>query len=67
MNIIYSKLTELIGLNEGIVWDKSSHHDSHFCLQFYMHNPKTKLLAQYVAKASNTLLNVYAKKLLGVA
>ncbi|WP_445357323.1 hypothetical protein ACJJIC_15075 [Microbulbifer sp. ANSA002] len=62
MNIIYSKLIELIGLNEGIVWGESSCHDSYFRLQFYIHNSKTRLLAHYVAEASNTLLNVYAKK-----
>ncbi|WHI46427.1 hypothetical protein ACJJIW_20815 [Microbulbifer sp. JMSA004] len=65
MNIIYTKLIELIGLNEGIVWGERSCHDSHFRLQFYIHNSKTRLLAHYVAEASNTPLNVYAKRPLG--
>jgi hypothetical protein len=61
MNIIYSKLMELISLNKGIVLGDSNFHEKLFLLQFCVYDSKTRMLIHFVSEASNTKLNTYAR------
>jgi hypothetical protein len=61
MNVLYEKLIELIGLNKGVLLGDSKLHDTFFRVQFCVSDSKTRLLIHFVAEASNTNLNTYAK------
>ena len=61
MNILYEKIIELIGLNKGTLLGDSKFHDTFFRLQFSLIDSKTRLLIHFVAEASNTNLNTFAK------
>lgn len=61
MNIIYSKLIEIISLNQGIVWGDSKLHETFFRLQFFVYDSKSRMLIHFVSEASNINLNAYAR------
>lgn len=61
MNIIYSKLIEIISLNQGIVWRDSTILDTLFRLQFCVHDSKTRMLVNFVSEVSNISLYTYAR------
>jgi|GEM_PF-4456412 len=58
----FGSLVELLDINKGIKLYDAICDDSIFKIQFCIHDSKSRYLVHYLAEASNTFLNVFAKE-----